>query len=120
MLDMDFMVFAQNSFLLAIIAIVCMYKYARTRDRGMIWLVAGLVVWPAIMMIMWIFVAPGMAEQIQMGEDVPFPFSLIAKGQITPGSCFVLLRDVIGSLLVVPGILRLYAAERTPRRRLAR
>ena len=116
MLDMDFMVFAQNCFLLAIVAIVCMYKYVRVRDRGLIWLTAGLVVWPAIMMILWVFVAPGMAEQIQMGRSVPFPFSLIAKGQMTPGSCFVLLRDVIGSLLVVPGLLRLYVNS-APKRR---
>lgn len=115
MLDMDFMVFAQNCFLLAIVAIVCMYKYLRVRDRGLIWLSAGLVVWPAIMMILWVFVAPGMAEQIEMGKDVPFPFSLIAKGQMTPGSCFVLLRDVVGSLLVIPAILRLYG-KGTPQR----
>lgn len=116
MLDMDFMVFAQNCFLLAIVAIVCMYKYVRVRDRGLLWLTAGLVVWPAIMMILWVFVAPGMTEQIEMGKAVPFPFSLIARGQITPGSCFVLLRDVIGSLLVIPAILRLYTT-RAPQRR---
>ena len=116
MLDMDFMVFAQNCFLLAIVGIVCMYKYAKARDRGLIWLIAGLVVWPVIMMILWIFVAPGMTEQIQLGKDVPFPFSMIAKGQMTTGSAFVLLRDVVGSLLVVPAILRLYT-NRTAQRR---
>ena len=105
--------------LLTAVATVTVYKYVKTRDGGLIWLAMGLAVWPAISMVLWVFIVPKMAEQVQTGQTVMVPFSLVARRQISVGNLLTRLswlRDLIASLLILVGMARLYtkrAAQRS-------
>jgi hypothetical protein len=98
--------------LLCYVAIVALLarQYFRTRDFGLIWLAAAVVVWPLV------------SRMLQAGENIfidrlvrhqpvdLFPFSLVASGQLTVGSLVILLsytQQLIGVAFLLIAILYL-------------
>jgi drug/metabolite transporter (DMT)-like permease len=98
--------------LLCYVAIVALLarQYFRTRDIGLIWLAAAVVVWPLV------------SRMLQAGENIfidrlvrhqpvdLFPFSLVASGQLTVGSLVILLsytQQLIGVAFLLIAILYL-------------
>ena len=101
---------------LAIVALL-VRQYFRTRDLGLIWLAAAVVIWPLV------------SRMLQTGEKVfidrlvrhqpvdLFPFSLVEKGQLTLGSLMLLLtytQQLIGVALLLVAVLYLSRMKTNP------
>jgi hypothetical protein len=103
------------------IAVVAVRKYIRTRDRGFVWLVIAVVLWPLINNVINKY-ENSVLTRVFRGGHAPtfFPFSLSSSQQMTTGTLIYLLTSIqslVGISLVLVAILQLYkrnAAAKAP------
>ena len=92
-------------------AAVIVFKYARTRDRGFIWLGIALVVWPVNMALM-NYGLQAMITRINAKQPVGFyPFLWVERGQITLGQLLTIYHtsiQLLGAVLVIVALCSLY------------
>lgn len=86
-------------------------KYRSTRDPGLLWLGAALLIWPLIAAAL-AYGEHVFSDRLVSGEPVGiFPFSLVERGWISLGTLQTTLgymERLVASSLVLIGILKLY------------
>ena len=93
----------------AAIAAILVRQYLRTRDVGLFWLGAAVLIWPIVSKLL------DTGERIAIDrainrQFVIYPFTLIARGQVTTGTmvtCFAVFQELIGVCLLLVAVLYL-------------
>lgn len=101
-------------FLHLVIAVVLVRKYLRTRDVGFVWLGVAVVVWPLVTRLLsageHVFI-----DRLGRHQFVGFyPFSLVARGEMTLGSLVASLQlaeQVVGVCLLLIAVNYLYKSR---------
>ena len=108
---------AAHVVLYAAIAWALISKYRSTRDPGLLWLGVALVIWPIVSWAL-SYGDKVMLDRLSSGKPVGIsPFSLVQRNVITLGTLMALLsylKSLVGSALVLVGILNLYKHGRRP------
>jgi len=83
------------------LAVVLIRRYLHTRDVGFVWLGLAVVIWPLLSQILGRFLIDGAVHR-RFGF---YPFSLVARGQMTMGAFALIIGSVeqcigVGLLLV--------------------
>jgi len=100
------------------IAAILVRQYLRTRDVGLFWLGAAVVIWPIVSRLL------NTGERIAIDraikrQSVIFPFTRITNGQMTTGTLvtsFAVSQELIGVCLLLVAVLYLSrAANQTAR-----
>jgi hypothetical protein len=93
---------------LAVVAIL-VRQYLRTRDVGVVWLGAAVVVWPPISRLLDAGLRVSIARAVN-SQPVIYPFNLIASGQMTIRgviTSFALFQQLTGVCLLLVAVLYL-------------
>jgi hypothetical protein len=88
------------------LAVVLIRKYLHTRDVGFVWLGLAVLIWPLLSRILGRFLADAAVHR-RFGF---YPFSLIARGQMTMGAWALIigsLEQCIGVALLLVAVLYL-------------
>lgn len=91
------------------IAVILARQYLRTRDIGLVWLGAAVVVWPLVSRLL------EAGERISIDraihkQSVIYPFTMLASGQTTAGSLimsFAVFQEITGVCLLLVAVLYL-------------
>jgi hypothetical protein len=97
------------------IAAILVRQYLRTRDVAFVWLGAAVVLWPLASRLLDAGVRVSIDRAIHK-QAVIYPFTLIARGQMTTGSflvSFAVFQQLIGICLLLVAVLYL-CRTRTP------
>ena len=89
------------------IAVILVRQYLRTRDIGLVWLGAAVVVWPLVSRLLEAGERVSMDRVIHK-QAVIYPFTLVASGQMTSGSLvlsFAVFQELIGVCLLLTAVL---------------
>ena len=93
----------------AAIAVILVRQYLRTRDVGLVWLGAAVVVWPLVSRLL----EAGERVSIDRAmhkQFVIYPFTLVASGQMTTGALvmsFAVFQELISVCLLLVAVLYL-------------
>jgi hypothetical protein len=91
------------------IAAILVRQYLRTRDVGLVWLGAAVVVWPLVSRLLETGERVSIDRAIHK-QAVIYPFTLIVSGQMTTGSLvlsFAVFQQLIGICLLLVAVLYL-------------
>jgi hypothetical protein len=91
------------------IAVILVRQYLRTRDIGLVWLGAAVVVWPLVSRLLEAGERVSIDRAIHK-QSVIYPFTLVASGQTTIGSLvmsFAVFQELIGVCLLLVAVLYL-------------
>jgi hypothetical protein len=95
------------------IAAILVRRYLRTRDVGLVWLGAAVVVWPLVSRLLEAGERVSIDRAIHK-QAVIYPFTRIVSGQITTGSLVLSLavfQQLIGVCLLLVAVLYLSRAK---------
>lgn len=92
------------------IALLLVREYLRTRNVGVIWLAAAVIVWPFVSRLLVEPIVKVFISRITHGQSVVYPFTLVEHGQMTLGALTAwlsLTQQVIGVGLLLVAVLYL-------------
>lgn len=98
-----------------VIAVVLIRKYLRTRDVGLIWLGAAVVIWPPI--LRWLFLDQ-VPRYVQHHRSGAYPSLSVLGTQMSIGSFLISLdelQQIFGLVLVLVAVLLISNANRKSR-----
>jgi hypothetical protein len=98
------------------IAIVLVRKYLRTRDVAFVWLGVAVVVWPVVSQLMGVGARPVIDRVVRHEWTGVYPFSLVARGQVTVGELVFylgLFQQLVGVCLLFVAVLYLSKTRNT-------
>lgn len=96
------------------IAVVLFRKYIRTRDRGLIWLVFALAVWPLVSAALHRLEDVALLRAFRGHGPTFFPYSLVVSGQVSAATLSYFLSSIqnfVGVFLVLIAVLQLYGKK---------
>ena len=91
------------------IAVILVRQYLRTRDVGLVWLGAAVVVWPLVSKLLDGGERVSIARAINR-QSVIYSFTLIARGQMRIGvlmSSLAVFQELVGVCLLLVAVLYL-------------
>lgn len=94
------------------VAAVLIWKYRQTRDIGFIWLGLAIVIWPLLSRILFRLIIDGALNKQLRGN---YPFSLMARGEVTVGGFASILGSVeqfVGAVLMLIAVFYLARTRR--------
>jgi hypothetical protein len=115
-MKMRYVLFALLIALYLPIAILPVRKYLRTRDVGFAWLGATILAWP-LLSLLFAYGQRVLMDRIGARESVFFPFSLVERGEMTPGEAIMYLAYVqqfVSLALLLVAVFYLCKTKRTP------
>jgi hypothetical protein len=92
------------------VVVVLVRKFLRTRDVGILWLGAAVVIWPFVSTLLDAGGRFLLDDHVRGHLAGFFPFSLVERGQMTLGSLvasFTYLKILIGAVLLLVAVLHL-------------
>lgn len=97
------------------IAVILVRQYVRTRDVGLIWLGAAVVVWPLVSRLLEAGERVSIARATHH-QAVIYPFTLAASGQMPIGKLlmsFAVIQELIGVSLLLVAVIYLLRSKIT-------
>ncbi len=108
-------------YLILIYWLVALYvlvsRYRRTHEKGYLWFIGALVVWPMLRSV-WTIIESAYVTRLTNGMPVnTFPFSLVTRGVLTVGELLTISQytyQLVYGILIIVAIVNLNVDKHKP------